>query len=536
MATAQRAKPINKWAALATVCMALWVIAINTTAINTAVGEIADDLELSTSTLSWAINSYVLAAAAFVVIGGQVGDVLGRKQAFLIGIAVFAVGSGLNASAESGAMLIAGRGTQGLGSAFMMPSTMSIISTVFPPEERGTALGIWGAVGGLGFSFGPLYGGFFADVLSWRGIFLSDFVWLGLGAVMTLTFLRGLPSEASETKVDRTGAPLLVGGLFLFVLGIQQGQNWGWTSPAIIGSLTLAVLLLGSFWVVEHRKAQPMIHFELFRLRRFVGGNVGTFVNAMGLFGLLYFFNLWVQAPVLLDLSALRASVLLLPYGLAMLVFSFLGGRIADRIGYAVPLTVGFLAMAVGYLLLTRVSTSTADTDLLPALTILGFGVGVTFSTSSAAGMVAVPAERAGEASGVINMFRYMGGVLVIAVGTMLYVGAATDQLDDALTTAGVAETDDAALDRALVSSTEDFEAEEGKLSGEEKDAFEEGAAQGITDGFRLTSWLGAGAGLVAALASAVLFREPTTEHARRYSLRRREIAGLANPDQPQPR
>lgn len=536
MATARPTKPVNKWAALSAVCMALWVIALNTTAINTAVGAIADDLGISTSTLSWAINAYVLAAAAFVVIGGQVGDVLGRKEVFLVGMAVFAVGSGLNAAATGGAMLIAGRGAQGLGSAFMMPATMSIISTVFPPEERGTALGIWGAVGGLGFSFGPLYGGFFSDVLSWRIIFLTDFLWLGLGIAMTLTFLRGLPREAGETKLDRVGAPLLVAGLFLFVLGIQQGQNWGWTSPAIVGSLLLAVLLLGTFWVVEHREAKPMIHFDLFRLPRFVGGNVGTFVNAIGLFGLLYFFNLWAQAPVLLDLSALRASVLLLPYGLAMLVFSFFGGRIADRIGFAIPLTVGFLAMALGYLLLTRVSTTTADSDLWPALTLTGFGVGVTFSTSSAAGMVAVPAERAGEASGVINMFRYLGAVFVVAVGTILYVGTATDHLDDALTAAGVAETDDAALDRALVSSTEDFEAEEGDLSGAEQQAFEEGSAEGITDGFRATSWLSAAACLVAALASAVLFRRPASQRARDEAERREEVAGLADPDRTEPR
>ncbi len=536
MTTSAPAKPVNKWAALAAVCMGLWVIALNTTAINTAVGAIADDLQISTSTLSWAINAYVLAAAAFVVIGGQVGDVLGRKQVFLVGIAIFAVGSSLNAFAAGGFMLIAGRGAQGLGSAFMMPATMSIISSVFPPEERGTALGIWGAVGGLGFSFGPIYGGFFADVLSWRGIFLADYVWLGLGAVMTLTYLRALPRESSKTKIDRVGAPLLVGGLLLFVLGIQQGGDWGWTSPAIVGSLAVAAFLLGAFWVVEHRESKPMIHFALFRRPRFVGGNVGTFVNAIGLFGLLYFFNLWAQAPVLLDLSALRASVLLLPYGLAMLVFSFLGGRIADRIGYAIPLVVGFLSMALGYFLLTRVSTSTVDSQLWPALTLTGFGVGVTFSTTSAAGMVAVPPESAGEASGVINMFRYLGAVLIVAVGTILYVGAGVDHLDDSLTAAGVTETSDATLDRALVSSTEDFVEQEQELSGEEQKAFEEGAAVGITDGFRATSWLSAIACLVAAIVSAVVFRKRAPERAREHAQRREEVAGLADPDQPEPR
>lgn len=523
----------NKWAALATVCMALWVIALNTTAINTAVGAIADDLDLSTSMLSWSVNAYVLAAAAFVVIGGQIGDVVGRRNAFLIGIVVFAVGSALVAGSQSGAMLIGGRACQGLGSAVMMPSTMSIISAVFPPEERGTALGVWGAVGGLGFAIGPLYGGFFSDELSWRGIFLSDFVWLGIAAYLTITVLKDLPHEPAGVKIDKAGAPLLVIGLFTLVLGVQQAGTWGWTSPLIIGSLLIAVVSLGAFWVVEHRVAQPMIHFELFRLGRFVAGNITTFVNAMGLFGILYFFNLWAQAPVLLDESAIGASLLLIPYGVAMFIFSFYGGRIADRIGYAIPVTLGFLSMAAGYALLATVSESTTASDLWPALTLGGVGVGVTFSTSSAAGMVAVPDESAGEASGVINMFRYLGGVFIVAVGTLLYVGAGTAALNKSLDAAGVSQQSDATLDAALTASTEDFETIEKEQGTKTREAFESGAQKGITDGFKATSVLSGASALVAAFVSAFLLRRKAPAKRRVEAESREEIAGLADPDPP---
>ncbi len=526
-------RPVNKAAALATVCMAIWVIALNTTAINTAVGAIADDLDLSTSVLSWSVNAYVLAAAAFVVIGGQIGDVVGRRNAFLIGIAVFAVGSGLVAGAQSGPMLIGGRTFQGLGSAVMMPSTMSIISDVFPPEERGTALGVWGAVGGLGFAIGPLYGGFFSDELSWRGIFLGDFVWLGLGAVMTLTALRNLPRATKGTKFDKLGAPFLVIGLFSLVLGIQQAGTWGWTSPAILGSLLLAVVLLGIFWVIEHRVAHPMIHFELFRLGRFTAGNVTTFVNAMGLFGILYFFNLWAQAPVLLDESAIGASLLLIPFGVAMFVFSFLGGRIADRIGFAIPLTLGFLSMAAGFALMTTVSESTSTSDLWPAMTLGGIGVGVTFSTSSAAGMVAVPDKSAGEASGVINMFRYLGGVFIIAVGTLLYVGLGTAALNESLDAAGISEQSDDTLDHALTASAEDFETIEQEQDAKAREAFEAGAAQGITDGFKATSILTGAAALVGAIVSAILLRKRAPAARRVRAESREEVFGLADPDSP---
>lgn len=529
-------KAPNKWAALATVCMALWVIALNTTAINTAIGAIADDLDLSTSMLSWSVNAYVLAAAAFVVIGGQIGDVIGRRNAFLVGIAVFALGSGLVAGSQGGAMLIGGRTCQGLGSAVMMPSTMAIISAVFPPEERGTALGVWGAVGGLGFAIGPLYGGFFSDELSWRGIFLSDFLWLGLGAYLTITVLKHLPHEPADTRIDKAGAPLLVVGLFSAVLGVQQAGTWGWTSPAILGSLAVAAVSLAAFWIVEHRVDQPMVHFELFRIGRFVAGNVATFVNAIGLFGILYFFNLWAQAPVLLDESAIGASLLLVPYGVAMFIFSFYGGRIADRVGYALPMTLGFLSMAGGYALLATVSESTTAGDLWPALTLGGVGVGVTFSTSSAAGMVAVPDESAGEASGVINMFRYMGGVFIVAVGTLLYVGAGTAALNGSLAAAGVDQQSEATLDAALTASAEDFDTIEQEQGTKTREAFEEGARKGITDGFRRTSVLSGAAALVAAVVSAVLLRRKVPAKRRVEAEAREEVAGLADPDPPRSR
>ncbi len=526
----------NKWAALAAVCMALFVIALNTTAINTAIGPIADDLEISTSTLSWAVNAYVLAAAALVVIGGQIGDVLGKRAVLLLGIGVFAAGSLLVATATSGPQLILGRGTQGVGSAFMLPATMSVISVVFPPEERGTALGIWGAVAGIGFAIGPLYGGFFSDVISWRGIFFADLLWLGTAALMTLTFLRSLPRSEKRTRPDKTGAVLLALGLLLLVLAVQQGRGWGWTSPAFLGVLVGAVGLLVAFYVVEQCKQEPLIHFALFRNRRFVGGAITTFVNAVGLFGLLYFFNLYTQAAVLLDLSALRAGVVLLPYGLTMFVFAFLGGRVSDRIGFVVPITVAFAAMTASYLLLSRVSQATTDIDLLLPLFLGGFGVGVTMSTTSAAGMAAVSDERAGEASGVINMFRYLGAVSIIAVGTILYVGQGIDALNEHLDAASIGPVDESRLDRALTGSTENLQDVERELDPSDRRAFEQGVAIGIIDGFRAVMLLSAALTVMGAAAALVLLRRRAPKAARIHAEEHEVVAGFADPDQPRPR
>jgi DHA2 family methylenomycin A resistance protein-like MFS transporter len=436
-APATAARP-NRWSALTTVCLALAVIAINTTAINTALPAIGDDFDASATGLTWAVNAYLLAVAALVTVGGQLGDVWGKQRAFLIGVAIFAVGSVCVAAASGIWIVVVGRVLQGTGAAFLMPGTIAIISEVFPPQQRGTAIGIWGAVGGICFAIGPLYGGFFTDLLSWRVIFWSDLVFLAGSAVLGVRTLGGL-ARASGRRPDLRGAVLITAGLFLVVLALERAEDWGWTSPAFLGVLSIGLALLVVFVPVELRQANPLVHFKLLRIRIFDGGNLATYGNAIGLIGLLYFFNLYVQSAATFDFSALRASVVLLPYGITMFFFSFIGGRIADRIGYRVPVVGGLVLAAVGFLAFSRFSIATGESDLWVPMILAGAGVGVTFSTTSAAGMVAIPPDETGEAAGIINMFRYLGAVFVVTFGSILYSDPqGTAETVDGFTTANV--------------------------------------------------------------------------------------------------
>src|SRR5919112_5832448 len=204
---ASRAAPSkpNKWVALTVVCLVVFVICINTTAINTAVATIADDLSLSTSTLGWALDVYMLTAAALVVLGGPIGDILGRRPITLLGIGLFAVGSVVVATSFSGAQLIGGRALQGAGGAVLMPATMAVINDTFSKEESGTALGVWGAISMLAFAFGPLYGGVLTEALSWRVIFWTDVALLLIAAVLLLATLRGLPGGRRGSAGDLVG-------------------------------------------------------------------------------------------------------------------------------------------------------------------------------------------------------------------------------------------------------------------------------------------------------------------------------------------
>jgi DHA2 family methylenomycin A resistance protein-like MFS transporter len=493
--------------ALIVVCLIVFVICINTTAINTAVATIADDLALSTSTLGWAIDVYMLTAAALVVLGGQVGDILGRRRVTLVGIAVFAVGSALVATSFTGAQLIGGRALQGAGGAVLMPATMAIVNDTFSKEERGTALGVWGAISMLAFAFGPLYGGFLTEALSWRVIFWADVALLLVAAALLFALLRGLPGGRTGTGVDLLGAMLLGSGSFLVVLALQQGQHWGWGSGLFLVVLATGVLLSVAFVMVELYRRNPLVDLSLFRRRQYVAGSLATFTNTVGLIGLLYFFNLYVQSAVLFDYSPLHASVVLLPYTVSMFVFAYPSGRIADRIGYRLPIVAGLLVMTVGFVMLSQVSVGTTDAELWLPIVLCGVGVGLTYSTTSAAGLAAIPPEEAGQGAGVINMARFLGAVFVIAVGTILYVGQGVETLNKQLAQAGAGRVEEAKLDQVLTGSPGALDRTANQLDAENRDAFVAGARRGIVNGFSDVMWLIAIVGLAGTLLSFWLLR-----------------------------
>ncbi|HEX6312493.1 MAG TPA: MFS transporter [Acidimicrobiia bacterium] len=504
--------PPHPWGALTTSCLTLFLIAVNTTAINTAVSAIADELTVSATTLGWALNAYLLAVAAFVVIGGELGDILGRRRVFLAGLVIYTIAALVVASAESSAQLILGRALQGAGSAFLMPATMSILRDSFPKERQGFALGIWGAVGGIGFALGPLIGGFFTDELSWRWVWWSNLPVVALLVVMAVPFLSGLPKGRAGVRIDWRGAALLGAGLFAVIVALQQGGRWGWTSATILGLLIGGTVLLVAFVLLELRVAAPLVHLRLLRIPAFTGGNLGTFVNALGLIGILYFFNLYVQSVVLFDWSALRASVALLPYGLSVFAASLVVGPLVDRVGARWPIAAGMGLLAAGCWLLSLASPETTYSTLWWPSVIAGLGVGVTFSAPSAAGLREIPPAQAGEGSGVINISRYVGATLVVAVGTVLYSSAGIDALNASLSSAGAGAVEEEKLDRVLTGSPAAVEDTLGELHGEERAAFVDGAGRGTTDGFDAAMLLVAISSVVGAVAWIWLF-SPRRRH-----------------------
>jgi DHA2 family methylenomycin A resistance protein-like MFS transporter len=476
--------PPHPWGALVTACLALFLIAVNTTAINTAVGAIADELTISSSTLAWALNAYLLAVAAFVVLGGQLGDVLGRKRIFVVGMVLYTLAAVVVASSGSAFQLIGGRALQGLGAAILMPATMAILHDAFPKEKQGLVLGIWGAVGGVAFAVGPLIGGVFTDAISWRWVWWSNVPVAIVALLLAGPMLRGLAIGKKGVRFDIAGIALLAIGLFTAILALQQGARWGWGSPSILGLFAVAAAALTAFVLVELRVKEPLVHLRLLGNRVFTGGNVGTFVNSVALIGLLYFFNLYAQSSVLLDYSAFLAGVALLPFGTGIFAASLVAGRLADRIGARVPVAVGIALQAVGCFLLYFNDVSTTYSGLWLPTVVAGIGVGMTFSTPSAAGLKAVPPDEAGEASGIINIFRYIGASLVVAVGSLAYTSVGLAEMNRQLDAAGVDRVEEEQLDQALTGSPSAITSEADRLQGAQRQAFVSGAQQGTVDGF----------------------------------------------------
>jgi predicted MFS family arabinose efflux permease len=277
---------------------------------------------------------------------------------------------------------------------------------------------------------------------------------------------------------------------------------WGWGSPGVIAAFAAAAVGLAALVAVEMRIQNPTLHLRLLRIPALAAANLGTFTNAVFLLGILYFFNLYAQSVVTLDYSAIGASVALLPYGACVFVASLLSGRVCDRMGFRWPIAAGLVLMGVGGLLLSRVDAGSDFGDLWWPTMVVGVGVGITFSAPSAAGLRAVEPEVAGEASGIINVLRYLGAALVVAVGTVFYVSVGSDDLNRSLERAGVAAQERETLDHTLTGAPSQVRAAEAQLSERDRRAYEVGAGDGVAGGFAAVM-LGIG---IFSLAAAVLW------------------------------
>jgi len=423
----------RKWWTLIAVCTATFMLLLDITVVNVALPDIQRALHASFSDLQWVIDAYSLTLAAFLLTAGVVGDMVGRRGVFAVGLGVFTASSLVCGLSTSSLMLNLARGAQGVGGAIMFATSLALIAAAFQGRERGTAFGIYGAVIGGAVAVGPLIGGAITSGIGWRWIFFVN-VPVGIAAVAVTLSRVEATKEHNERRIDWIGFVSFSVALFLLVLALVRGNAEGWGSDQIVGGLVGAAVLLVVFVVAEWRQSDPMIDLTLFRRPAMVGASIVAFTLSSSIFAMFLYLTLFMQDD--LGYGPFAAGLRFLPITLLSFIAAPIAGKLSVRIQSRYLLGSGLLLVAVGLLLMSRIHTSSGWTVLVPGFIVTGIGIGMVNPVLASSAVSVVPPERSGMASGSNNTFRQVG----IATG-IAALGAVFQKQIEHATSAALATT-----------------------------------------------------------------------------------------------
>jgi EmrB/QacA subfamily drug resistance transporter len=396
----------RKWWTLIAVCTATFMLLLDITIVNVALPAIQRALKASFSDLQWVVDAYALALATCVLTAGSLADLFGRKRVFLIGVTLFTLASVACGAANDPLFLIIARGVQGLGGAMMFATALALLSQEFHGKERGTAFGVWGATIGAAVAIGPLAGGVLTSGLSWRWIFLVN-IPIGIVAVTLSAKQLHESSDPEHSRLDPIGLVTLTGGLLCLILGLIEGNQQGWTTTWILGLFVAAVVLLALFIASQAVERTTMVDLALFKRPAFVGAQVTAFAISSSMFAMFLYLTLYLQN--ILGLSPLKTGLVFLPLSLVSFFAAPLAGRLSTRFPIRILLGSGLALNAVALWSMSRVTTSSHWTVLLPGFLVGGVGIGLVNAPLASTAVSTVRVERAGMASGINNTFRQLG-------------------------------------------------------------------------------------------------------------------------------
>jgi EmrB/QacA subfamily drug resistance transporter len=397
---------------------AYFMVVLDSVIVITALPRMQRDLHAGVSSLQWTVSAYGIAFAAGIITAAALGDRFGRRRIFNSGLVLFTVASAACALAPTVSWLIAARVVQGLGAAAVLPLSLTILTTAFPPEKRGKIVGIYGGLAGLAVAFGPIAGGVITEGLNWHWIFWIN---VPIGLTALVLSLRLLPeSQGAPERLDLAGVSLVTAGVVAVVWGLTRANDVGWGSTEILGSLAVGTLLLGAFLWWEHRVPEPMVPLRLFAQREFGIGNLTTYLMNGATFAAALFMTQEFQLAR--GYSPLGTGLRLLPFFATPMVVSPIAGTLSDRIGRRPIMVVGLALQALGYIwVAARGSLATSWIELDLALLVAGVGISMALPTVPTAVLSAVTPEEMGKASGVNYMAARFGTVFAVAIATAVF-------------------------------------------------------------------------------------------------------------------
>jgi EmrB/QacA subfamily drug resistance transporter len=465
----------RKWLALALLATTQFVIVLDAAIVNVAIPSIGQDLRFSEEDLTWIPNAYALTFGGFLLLGGRMADLLGRRRLFMVGLVLFSLASLLGGLAASETQLIGARALQGLGAALLAPSALSMVTNMFAEgAERNKALGVWGAVSGSGGAAGVLLGGVLTEYFGWEWV-----LWVNvpIGVIAAILAPRLLVESRRETDLrhfDALGAVTITAGLSLLVFALVDTINEGWGSTQTLSLLAIALGLIVAFVFIELRSRDPLMPFRIFRLRTLTGANIVGLLVGASLFAMFFFLSRYMQE--VLGYSALKAGLSYLPLALAIIAAAGIASVLVTRLGFKKVLLAGLALITVALLWFAQVPVEGSYvTDLLGPMVIAAVGLGFAFVPVTIAAVSRVSQDESGLASGLINTSQQIGGALGLAVlGTI-----ASSKTTDLMTSA---QGDPTALKGAL------------------------------TEGFQLAFMTGAGFAVIGIIATLVFVRSADSQ------------------------
>ena len=404
------------WWTLIGTSAGLFILMLDSTVVALALPSIRADVNATSTGLQWVMNGYLLTITAFVVTAGRLGDMFGRKRLFLVGLALFGLGSVLAGAANDELTLIAGRVLQGLGAAPMLPLSLAIVCNAFPAGQQARALGIWAGISAVALGIGPLAGGLLVD-LDWRLIFWINLPIAALGIAITALAAPESSDPGSGQRVDLAGLVTLGAGLTAIVLALVQARVWG--AGAIVAFVLFGLACLYGFWRIEHRVAEPIVDFSLFRNGPYFGASAAAFALVGAYWSVMFF-----QPQYLQDVrghSAVLSGLMILPVTVPMIFISPFSARLIARFGARRLMTGGMALGVLGLIALTQIDADSPYALLLAGYLPFGVALGFVYAPMSTAAMAAMPAEKVGIASGVLAMDRVMAGTVALAVTGVVF-------------------------------------------------------------------------------------------------------------------